>query len=425
MSSFKSFRRKSTSGTTGTTTSNANSIPGIRPYVSSVPGYMTSTGIPTLDNIIGPGGIPLGTCTVIKEDVLTGYARLLLDYVIAQGLACGHHVCHVVSTGDHGGRLDHVMGLSENHSVARSNSADSSADDTSASSAEMDETHTVSGHDEKMKIAWRYETLPKLDNSSVATPSSLNGQSNSIVDNQTAYHRVFDLTKTYSQQTIQEMTQDGRISIINAKETVRKMGFDGVLAEIKSVVEKFKNASTPNVLRLIIRSLGSPMWYSVDDSYAIALYKFIISLKSLMRPLNAVCVISIPAYMYKDSITSPHWLIRRLEWAADAVMEIESFAGTTRTLPPIMTSTYHGLIHPQKRFSVYVPDPELKLSTFAFKCRRRKFDIQVFYLPPEEGGSDRPESAKCSGSSGGIKKKSVKFGIVEKEGGRSVRFSDF
>ena len=53
------------------------------------------------------------------------------------------------------------------------------------------------------------------------------------------------------------------------------------------------------------------------------------ALKSLMRSSSAVCMITIPAYLYNDfEHVSHHPLIRKMEHVCDAVIEVESFAGT-------------------------------------------------------------------------------------------------
>ncbi|TPX35696.1 hypothetical protein SmJEL517_g01868 [Synchytrium microbalum] len=436
MSSFTSFRKKNTTDNTdNTTTNNHNPPPGTRTYASSVPGLMTSCGMPALDSLLGPGGIPLGTLTIIKEDRLTGYAKLLLDYVIAQGLSCGHAVCHVAASSTSNGitglstsnsdiGVNHVMGVAENRHID-----DNDENDDVVNQQQADQS--IGGNDaaastaaataERMKIGWRYESMPKVD-SSPSQPTFTPGSSG------IPYQRVFDLTKTYSPTVIQEMTSDGRIVLIDAKEFV-KTSYDALFEEISRVVDAYKKSTQPNVLRLVIRSLASPLWYSGDEDYPTVLYRFLIKLKSLLRPLHAICFISIPAHLYGDSLTSPSSFIRRLEWAADAVLEVESFAGSARSLPPIITSTYHGLVHPHKQLTYH---PDSKLSTFAFKCRRRKFDISIFYIPPEEGGTDRPEEVASASSSGTMKQKKMKKKFdVEDDGGRdtlatgskSVRFA--
>ena len=169
---------------------------------------------------------------------------------MAQGLASGHNLCHVVSSSDaEGGSLDHVMGLAEaRHAGSISNATATSSPATASNREEEDDdkvddkgdTMTLAGNDEKMKIAWRYERMPKLDNASF-TPSSVSAQREGGAEqSQRPYHRVFDLTRTYPQHAIQQMAQEGRINIINVKGVVAKTGFEGILAEISRVIEQFR-----------------------------------------------------------------------------------------------------------------------------------------------------------------------------------------
>ena len=72
-----SFKRKSTNQTKtpiGCKVSTLNSE------------LLLSTGVSSLDDIIGGGGIPLHTTTLIKSDRFTGYSTLLLKYIASQSI---------------------------------------------------------------------------------------------------------------------------------------------------------------------------------------------------------------------------------------------------------------------------------------------------------------------------------------------------
>lgn len=111
--------------------------PGLRP--SPLDGRLTtSTGTSSLDAILaGHAGLALGSSLLIEEHGTTDFSGALLRYYAAEGLVQGHHV--------------HVFGFSEawKHELP---SLSARQDSTSSSK-------TPSQSDEKMKIAWRYETL--------------------------------------------------------------------------------------------------------------------------------------------------------------------------------------------------------------------------------------------------------------------------
>lgn len=114
---------------------------GVRP--SLLDGRLTtSTGTASLDQLLaGHGGLPLGCNLLIEESGTTDFSGLLLKYYAAEGLVQGHEV-HVLGP-DESWRSE-LPGLGKENTPGRKGS-------TSASS-------------ERMKIAWRYETLGGINN---------------------------------------------------------------------------------------------------------------------------------------------------------------------------------------------------------------------------------------------------------------------
>lgn len=117
---------------------------------------LVSTGVPSLDDILG-GGLPVGTVLLVKEDRATTYAQLLLKYFLAQGLASHHH-CALVS------KDEDPTEMTRNLMWLASSDADMDDDDTNTTGK------AASGESDRMKIAWRYSHLKKFETSVSAKP---------------------------------------------------------------------------------------------------------------------------------------------------------------------------------------------------------------------------------------------------------------
>lgn len=83
---MSSFKRKFTSKT------QEKVLPGTKPLPGSSSSLVTSSGIPSLDDILG-GGLPL-TCSqlILAPDAHSAYGELVQKYFVSQGLACGQDV---------------------------------------------------------------------------------------------------------------------------------------------------------------------------------------------------------------------------------------------------------------------------------------------------------------------------------------------
>lgn len=144
-----SFRKRNV-GLSGTAKSDSDSstssrerypLPGVRPSpIDARP--TTSTGTASLDGLLaGHSGLVLGASLLIEESGTTDYAGALLRFYAAEGLLQGHHV-HVIALPEQWGRaLPGVVGDTEK----REKPGESA---------------------EKMKIAWRYESLGQFGASS-------------------------------------------------------------------------------------------------------------------------------------------------------------------------------------------------------------------------------------------------------------------
>lgn len=133
---MSSFKRK--------TASTSQKIPQgtkLSPVLSTL--LLTSTGIPSLDDVLG-GGIQLGTSLIVlNPDPHSAHTDLLQKYFIAQGLANDHTV-HIFDP--------------DARSLAESCIWMPGASATPV----PDEEEPLNGGEGKVKIAWRYERMQKF-----------------------------------------------------------------------------------------------------------------------------------------------------------------------------------------------------------------------------------------------------------------------
>ena len=115
---------------------------GTRPSPSSPSTFLTSTGIPSLDDILG-GGLPLSCFALtLAPDLHSAYGDLVHNYFLAQGLAVGHNT--VLVDEEPLRVFDECMWT------------------TVPLAAEQDKKLEADQHEEKIKIAWRYETMKQF-----------------------------------------------------------------------------------------------------------------------------------------------------------------------------------------------------------------------------------------------------------------------
>lgn len=153
------FRKRNVAlGCPSTDSSPAKEIaPGTKP--SSISSHtVTSTGVPSLDSLLGGhGGLVLGSSLLIEESGTTDFSGALLRYYAAQGI-CHHHVVHLVGVGD--GWVRGLPGVVDEKSHERRD--------------------VVASDREKMKIAWRYESSGEAGERGACMSDSLSSECTSI-----------------------------------------------------------------------------------------------------------------------------------------------------------------------------------------------------------------------------------------------------
>lgn len=138
---MSSFKRKGSSKL-------IQGYPGSRILPGSTQTHVTSTGIASLDDLLG-GGLPLSCSLVIAApDVHSSYGELVLRYFVSQGLVSGHRVCLIGGSEDELGKFVKDCMWLPKDSQSNGNDEEREGDDD-------DEL-------QKVKIAWRYEKMQQF-----------------------------------------------------------------------------------------------------------------------------------------------------------------------------------------------------------------------------------------------------------------------
>ncbi|KAJ3127289.1 Elongator subunit elp4 [Nowakowskiella sp. JEL0407] len=387
------------------------------------------------------GGIPINSLILLKSDRLTGYSDLLLKYYLSQGLAIknpndasspinSHHILLASSDESPSQLLSELMGLA-NISANESSKEDDGDEEVdvlgnvlvniSTSQRTLGAMRGNKESEDKMQIAWRYQSQSKVSSELVNPESAKSSNTVNVKGSATAgfrkgvkagdtvqqvsvgpFSHIFDISKRMDLSGCEE-----RIACVDLQFEEDKM--DHLYTEIENKLKSdlFNlNKPSPSTLRIAIHAFGSLSWTNAKlDQHKVAeLFRFLHSLKTLISGYSACCMVTIPAYLYgKDQ----QRYIKRLEYLADACIEVESLSGTLNEVNPAYTALkYHGLLHTIKLpfFNASVMTPLEKPGgsdrrVLAFKCRRKRFAIEVIQIPveDEEVGKDNKVSAGGSG----------------------------
>jgi elongator complex protein 4 len=342
--------------------------------------------------------MPLGRILLVKQDRYSGYSNLLFKYNIAQGIELGHSAL-VASMDPHPDRLvEELMAVSKN-----SNKADEEFIPSQKSSNTIRTLGATRSNPDQLSIAWRYRDQPKLSSSLASSGTKI---INSIVlfDLDAIYCNTFDLTKRIESEKL----QSAHLHLFEPK--LNGSIYEELLCQIDALLRSQEYQlgipGKKNVLRIGINAIGSPLWGDQDEKQKY-LYRFLHRLRSVIRSKAVTVFITIPAYLFDDYKITPQAGIQRIQHIVDAVVEVESFAGSPNPINEKYTSDYNGLIHPihlfqQESLTGSSRLSNLQLHSLGFKVRRKRFSIEQFTLPPDDvDDPSKPALGSGCGSSGG------------------------
>ncbi|KAJ3147247.1 Elongator subunit elp4 [Geranomyces michiganensis] len=351
---------------------------------------LTSTGVPAIDALLG-GGLPLHSTLLIHGDRFTAYARLLLSYYLAQGIASGNAIC--LADDDPQDFIQNLMAVVEGKVPSEvQDQADDDADDDAlvppaAGVRQLGATRV----DDKMRIAWRYQGLPKFD-ASVGAMARRDGNS------QQPFCNLFDLTKRI---TAAQLNAAGpRMALLDVSSWAIKAEaqsgdsssqdptscYDTLIQSINDLIDHYGfrirpgNSPPPTVLRVAIHGLGSATWGPATPH---RLASFMHSLRAALRTSYATAVVIIPH-------SAPSATVTTLAHLADAAIHVDSFAGSTSPVHPAYELQYHGFLDVLKIPRVgCLGARKGDVGRLGFKVRRKRFAVELCSLPPEGEGEGR------------------------------------
>jgi elongator complex protein 4 len=338
-----------------------------------------------MDALFG-GGLPVGTVLLIEDYAEhTPNTHLLLKLFLAEGVMCGHSLFLASASEDPAELLKKLPSALGEGRSAQSGTVPSSAA-PAPGQAEVDQ----------MKIAWRYQNLPKVQvpcstiiigllcwqTLSTFLQSSLSSR----------FGHFFDVTSTMDPGRLASVdTTTFDVSKQLAARSSRRSSdlYRLLKSQIESKiisgnfsVDSQNSTQQRNILRIALHHIGSPLWVDEEfsnhhhdplspssSSSAPCLLHFLHALRGLLRRAYAVAVITMPTNLIEDRVFASH--LRRL---CDSAVRISCFSN----------EHYEGTFELIKLPCLNSLTPHLPESLdLIFNMKRKHFCIEKHHLPPE------------------------------------------
>ncbi|KAI8872801.1 hypothetical protein GQ42DRAFT_161014 [Ramicandelaber brevisporus] len=309
-----------------------------------------STGVSSLDEIVGTGGtpgVPLGSLFMVESDRRTGYAQLVADAFAAQGVASEQTVV-LVSPGE--------------LSTAEWTSPLASADNSTTSQSTWPSVITrLPGWSKQQDKASRPNSGPTPATKSTAsswTPISLTSLSSTESTESTESTSVspapqptaadndeddensedddddmdgptpFNVELDFSKRIAIKRLRNARIHVVDPLKPDLSSGAEGaddVFARafgqiIRIVEDNYSALSAPKdsslaaggprrALRIVINQLGSSAWMRFGKQSPVAfqtrVLQFLQALRGLLRSSFAACLVTFPAHLFEPVLAAP------------------------------------------------------------------------------------------------------------------------
>ncbi|KAI0778532.1 PAXNEB-domain-containing protein [Trametes elegans] len=360
---------------------------GTRTSPGSTATVITSTGIPSLDDILG-GGLPLSCALLaLAPDAHTAYGELVVKYFAAQGLASGQRVVVVDPRAE--AFLAECMWLPGGGAPA------DAAAPPQPVAGEDGEDEKASEHGMKIKIAWRYAQMKQFQ---TTVPSS----SQSAED----YCKTFDLTCRVPQAVIGNARAEGKfvgVSPEDASTPERTSSCRTIIRRLSDILSQ-DGPEAQVATRICIPALGSYEWGDLSPQQDISF--FLHSLRALLRRNPRACAsVCMPPNLCQEGYGGPGW-VQKLGWLTDASITLAAFSSNPSL--SAMFSSHHGLVHihtlpaphtllpPSDKFSTLRGLTSSGENNLAFKCMRKRLIFETLHLDVEGGVGERRTTPSAS-----------------------------
>ncbi|XP_050811104.1 elongator complex protein 4 isoform X7 [Gopherus flavomarginatus] len=211
-------------------------IAGTRPSVRHGQ-LLLSSGLPSLDCVLG-GGLAVGTLLLIEEDKYSIYSNLLFKYFLAEGIVCGHNLFVASAKEDPADILKELPAPL--------------FDDAHKNQVHEKETAIKSKQEsqESMKIAWRYQNLPRIEVSPAASARighyyDVSKMVSPELLQSTKWHRFFlpEEMSLHPEIKTCNMTCGYTRLLQSIQRIIYQEGFDGSYPQNKAIMERVTNLS--------------------------------------------------------------------------------------------------------------------------------------------------------------------------------------
>lgn len=331
-------------------------IPGTKVSAFNPQLIVTSTGVPSLDELFG-GGISIGSLLLVEEDRDSTYAHHVLRCAIAEGAWAGHEV--VVASLDRDPK----------HVLASAPSLRPPAKDNSSTESE------------DLQIAWRYAQQKKVQSEKLVPSRSYSFKERMLP-------HLLECVNTFTW---------GR----NARLKRPHNPYMDLFCKLNQLLEARKlrvqdaNARKGNesLMRIVIDSCGSPAWEDMDndnnDDNMTQLTTFLPLLSALLKESYAIGVISLPSKYHSPDV------MNRLYQYSHFIIQLKSFKNSDSDSSASESyKDYDGTVEIKRTYAGLVSRPYVE-KDLVFRVKRDEFVIETFHLPPSLGDENEQPSSMC------------------------------
>ena len=281
-----------------------------------------STGTHSLNQILaGHAGLPTGSSLLIEENGNTDFGGVLLRHYAAQGAVQGDHV--------------HVLGF---HESWRRQLPGLMTETRKSSTA----SNYKSVSQDRMKIAWRYESLSNnsgpsqgtlcpyvtgsihwlvclmyLGLDALLTSPSASSRATSVFTN------TFDLSSRLDDRDIK-----GTFHFSSTDNSISSQNHSLLDMFLAQVTKAVSGGGVATMHRVVIPSLMAPALYESSCSLPQRVLKFVHGLRALLRrfPAQLTAVITLPTSLHPRTAGHVRWI----ELLSDCVLELIPFQYRSR-----------------------------------------------------------------------------------------------